>query len=697
MKKVIEKNKKWIELFIIITIILVIYGFITSRIGLNIPLTLIATCFILLTSIKFGNEKLFDNIINKFYKFRWLIYLIIFIICLLFKVHGSSIGEYSNYFKEKIDDTTTTTLMGRSRAIRSDEYVVLTPYYISQTYNDFEKNSNMMSLTPQNMIIGYNAPVKDITVLAKPLDWGYMLLGKDYGLSWYWCMKLLLIFAFALECMHIITKNKELSIVGALLVTLGPSTQWWFAPHMPDVILWMMALLSTTYYYLSTDKRWLKNTLMIIVPFIVTEYAIALFPSFQVGLGIFALVMLILLIVRDKISLFKDKKQNIRHIVLFVLTILLLGYFVITNKEALLAVMNTAYPGARVVTGGDQPFSALFTDLTTIFLPYKDITYLNNCEVSTYIHFGFFIFLLYPVLAKAMKKENDRSIIIGRGMVIILIIYSLFMLIGFPEWLAKITFFSYINRMKMIAGLIAVFFTVWGFNAILKYRKNINSIYYVICSIIYCVINLFFITPALKEYMNSILYIIEILAFFIILMTLYFKWEKISLSLLLGLLLFSSITINPIVIGIKDIYNHPSASKIQEIVKEDKDSYWLGYDSIMTQSYIMMNGGKTINGVNFYPDKEKWEILDPEGTYDYEYNRYAHIYTYFTDKENDEKLIKSTNGDCVTLRINLQDLVDLKVKYIVARYPLERENSEYKLSEIYKDNDCRIYEIIKKD
>ena len=101
-----------------------------------------------------------------------------------------------------------------------------------------------------------------------------------------------------------------------------------------------------------------------------------------------------------------------------------------TNKEALLAVMNTAYPGARVVTGGDQPFSALFTDLTTIFLPYKDITYLNNCEVSTYIHFGFFIFLLYPVLAKAMKKENDRSIIIGRGMVIILIIKDTKLKIG---------------------------------------------------------------------------------------------------------------------------------------------------------------------------------------------------------------------------------------------------------------------------
>ena len=685
MKNIIAKNKSIIELFVILSVILSIYGYIISKVGFNIIISAIAIISMLIVVIKFENDKLFNSIIENFFKFRWLIYLMIFIICLLFKLHGSSIGVYNEYFKEKIDYKKNSTLLGKARAIRSDEFTVLTPYYISQTYNDFAKESDMVSITPQNMIIGYNAPVKDITVLAKPLDWGYMLLGKDYGLSWYWCMKFILIFAFALECMYILTKNKELSIVGALLVSLGPSTQWWFAPHMPDVILWMMALLSTMYYYLKTDKTWLKNILMIIIPFIITEYAIALFPSFQVGLGIFAFVMLILLIIREKIPLFKDKQQNIRHIVLILITVSLLGYFLITNKDALLAIMHTVYPGNRVILGGNHPFTSLFTDLTTIFLPYHDITHSNNSEVSTYIHFGFFIAILYPAILKAMKKNKDKNLIIGNGMLIILTLYALFMIIGFPEWLAKITFFSYINRMKMIFGLICVFFTIWGFDSIIKYRKDINPIYYCFCAILFCFINaLFILDGRLRVYMNSISYLFEIFIFFIILITLYFKYDRISISLLIGLLLFGSLTINPIVLGTSDIYNHPSAKKIQEIAKKDKDARWISYNSIVPQNYIIMNGAKSINAVNFYPDKKKWKIIDSKGKYEDKYNRYAHIQIIFTDTEQDNISIENpVSADQVQAKIRLQDLINLKVKYILSQEQIERENDSYRLKKIY--------------
>ena len=696
MKKFIVKNKTIFELLGILSMILVICGFITSRIGINKVVICLTLLSILIVVFKFKYETFFDNTLEKIFKFRWLLYLVVFLICVIFKLNGSSIGVYNTYYKEKIDSTKNTILLGQPRYIRSDEFNVLTPYYISQTYNKFKKNSNMMSLTPQNMIIGYNAPVKDITILAKPLDWGYILFGKDYGLSWYWCMKIILIFAFALECMYIFTKNKKLSIVGAFLVALGPSTQWWFAPHMPDVILWIMAVLSTMYYYLTIDKRWLKNLLMIIIPFIITEFVIALFPSFQVGLGIFAFIMFVLLIIRDKIPLFKDKKQNIRHIVLFLLTISLVGYFIITNKEALLATMNTAYPGNRISTGGIDNFSSIFTDLTTIFLPYKEITYSNNCEVSTYIHFGFFIALLFPILYKIMKKNKDRNIIIGTGMLLILIVYAIFMIIGFPTWLAKITLFSRINRMKMIFGIISIFFTIWGFDAIIKYRKQINPIYYCLCCVIFCLINVSFITPEIKQYLPWFLFIFEIIVFFAILVFMYFKWDKISISLLLGLLFFGTILINPISRGTTDIYNHPSAKKIQDIVKKDKNAYWLGYNSIVSQNYIMLNGGKSINAVNFYPDKKKWKILDPKGKYDEIYNRYAHLQVIFTKNENDKIKLENLTPDLIKMELNLQDLINLNVKYILSSEELDRENDNYKLKKIYKDMDCYIYELVNK-
>lgn len=696
MKKLIANNKSTIELFGIILMLLAVYGAITLKFSFNVLLILVFILFAAFVFIIFKNEKLYKNLIENFFKFRWLIYLIVFIICILFKLHGSSIGVYNTYFKEKIDSRENSTLLGVPRMIRSDEFNVLTPYYISQTYNDFNKNSDMMSLTPQNMIIGYNAPVKDITILAKPLDWGYMLLGKDYGLSWYWCMKTLLLFAFALECMLIFTKNKELSIIGAFLVAFGPATLWWFAPHMPDVILWAMAILSTMYYYLSTEKRWLKNILMVIIPFIISEFVIALFPSFQVGLGIFAFVMLIMLIIRDKIQLFKCGKQNLRHVVLIILTMSLVGYFIVTNKEALLATMNTAYPGNRISTGGNGTFASLFTNLATIFLPYKSIQFSNESEMSTYIHFGFFIFLLFPSLFKIMKKNKDRNLLIGVAILIILLIYGMFVVVGFPAWLAKITLFSRINRMGMVFGLISVFFTIWGFNAIIKYRDKINPIYYFICAVVFCMINVLFIDINLRQYIAWPLYIIEILAFFIILVGIYIKWEKSALLILMGLLIFGTITINPIVTGTSDIYNHPSAKKIQEISNKNKNAYWVGYNSLVSQNYIIMNGGKSLFAVNFYPDKKKWEILDPEGKNEEFYNRYSNFIVTFTEHEGDEILITNPQADLVKVELNLKNFVDIKAKYIMSQIELDRENDDYKLSKIYEDGDCKIYEIIKK-
>ena len=160
----------------------------------------------------------------------------------------------------------------------------------------------------------------------------------------------------------------------------------------------------------SNKKEWLKNLLTILLPLLISEFVIAIFPSFQVGLGIFIFLMLILFLVRDKSKLFQDKKQIIRLGIVFILTLFLVGYFVYTNIDELLISLNTVYPGKRVVTGGDGSIIDLFTDLTTIFLPYREtIPYSNFSEVSTYLHFGMFFVLLSPVLIKELKKKKDRN------------------------------------------------------------------------------------------------------------------------------------------------------------------------------------------------------------------------------------------------------------------------------------------------
>lgn len=693
--KTIKKNKSIIEFVLISIMILIIYGINSKYFGLKIP-TIIACIFMTLNCLRFLKKEYYDILIHNFIKFRYFIYLIIFIICVLLKIHGSSIGVYNQVFTEKIDNK-ESKLYGEIRNVRSDEYLVLTPYYISQTYNKFNKYSKYMSLDGQNMIISYNAPVYDVTTLCKPLNWGYILLGKEYGLSWYWCMKQILLFAFAFEMIYILTrKSNSISILGAFLVAFGPSTLWWYAPHMPDVILWSMGVLSLGYYLFASDKRWLKNLLILILPLVVSEFVIAIFPSFQVGLGIFVFVMFILLMIRDKINPFSNKKQIIRLITVVILTLSLLAYFIYTNMDGLLLSLNTVYPGNRISLGGEFTLIDLFTDLTTIFLPYKgEIPYSNLSEVSTYIHFGFFFLMLSPIVIYKQYKQKDKNYLIGIGFVAIILFYATFMIFGFPKWLAKITLFSFINRMKMIEGLILVFFTIWGIDSLLKIKEKINPLYYFLCVFIYCLIYILNINSNQLSYMPKYIYLLEILYFAVILASLYIRYEELSLALLLGLLIFASISINPIERGIFAIENHPSAREIKRIIKEDSDSYWIGYNSLVLQGYALANGAKTLNAVNYYPDFKKWYKLDINKANEEAYNRYAHIVVTLSET-NETIFEKETSADVVRVKIPLNKFKDLNVKYILTQEKLTQETKQYKLEEIYKDSNCFIYEIKEK-
>ena len=72
--------------------------------------------------------------VNTCIKWRYLIALIVFILCVVFKLHGSSIGIYNNMFSNAPEYNSAQNILGKSREIRSVEFLVHTPYYMSQAY-----------------------------------------------------------------------------------------------------------------------------------------------------------------------------------------------------------------------------------------------------------------------------------------------------------------------------------------------------------------------------------------------------------------------------------------------------------------------------------------------------------------------------------------------------------------------------------
>ena len=203
-------------------------------------------------------EMSLREVVLKVVRFRWLVAFLLFVVLVCFKVHFSSIGVYYEMFPTVLnqEEKEKYKKFGEDRKIRSDEWMVHTPKYFAQKNNDFRMYSNRGSLGDINEVLDYYAPVKDLTLIGKPFNLGYILFGNEYGLSFYFCMLLILLFMTAFEMLYILTKKSLIaSLVGMFLIGFAPAMQWWLVPHITIVFVYAMGLFSASYYFLTSKTR----------------------------------------------------------------------------------------------------------------------------------------------------------------------------------------------------------------------------------------------------------------------------------------------------------------------------------------------------------------------------------------------------------------------------------------------------------
>ena len=225
-------------------------------------------------------QNSFAVIFKLAFRYRWIIAFFIFVLLVSCKIHGSSIGKYDDFFQTKIVDE-DQTILGISRE-HSDEYPVSVIKFLSQSSNGFDLYSQRFSISPTNMVLDYYSPVLDWTIIGKPLSWGFILRGNERGLSWYWCGMNILIFMYALEMSLVITNGrKPESILGAVMIVLSPSIQWWLLPHMPIVILYAMSGFCSAYWFLLTNNRIKKYISSIVLLISIIGFALSIFPMYD--------------------------------------------------------------------------------------------------------------------------------------------------------------------------------------------------------------------------------------------------------------------------------------------------------------------------------------------------------------------------------------------------------------------------------
>lgn len=101
-----------------------------------------------------------------------------------------------------------------------------------------------------------NSPVKDILMLGKPFQIAFLLFGNDYGLSFYWYIRLVAMLLGSFEmCMLLTNKKKRISLCGMILITFSAAVQWWYCM---DTLIWGQIILLLLNKFMTTDKKKIK-------------------------------------------------------------------------------------------------------------------------------------------------------------------------------------------------------------------------------------------------------------------------------------------------------------------------------------------------------------------------------------------------------------------------------------------------------
>ena len=118
-------------------------------------------------------------------------------------------------------------------------------------------------------------------------------------------------------------------------------------------------------------------------------------------------------------------------------------------------------------------------------------------------------------------------------------------------------------------------------------------------------------------------------------------------------------------------------NKLKYILRNITSLFTIEYQGV---NYLIVNNVKCLNGVNTYPNFKWLNIVDPEGTFNEVYNRFAHISIQLGNK-TDFRLLAA---DAYVAELTYENIKAVGAKYYFALSKISEETiQKFHLEEKY--------------
>lgn len=610
------------------------------------------------------------------------------LLAVLLDINGSSLGVWNQYLGRS---SGLDVVFGVPRPLRTDEFAINTPLAFSQDYNNYGYFNTILGNRASDMFIIKDEPVWALAEVFRPFHWGYLLLGSSRGLAFYWSARLvalaLVSYQFFLTLSshpqkkgEISEGNRSLSILGAALISGAPLIQWWFAVNnIVELIIAVMLSTVMLQKYLGDHNTFHRLGYAGVITLCAGMFLLSLYPAWQIPLAYLLLALIVWVIAANWGNIRMSKMDWIGVAILLLLFLMLMATVLGNSWPTIQATMETSYPGKRVSTGGGVPFAQLFSSSASAILPFKEFSapsgvtefsmQLNSSETAMF--FDLFPLGIILMLINLVRKRIDLLSILLAGLILFSAVY---MLVGFPTILAKITAMSYVtpHRAYILFGIANVLLLIRSVSLLPAHKLKATLLVPLAAALA--------IAQAWITYRRYTGYVgiliagcIAVMLFVLILAVLSSRLKARRfgvwcLTLSIAGLSAVGLSVNPVQYSAKVLTDQPVVSEVKAI-QANHPGVWMtsGTISHLTGKLLVGNGVTTINSVSVTPNVALWQKIDPSGKYYEQYNRYASV-SCFIVKGNADDAHQLFTADAAHLfvRLNALQVHELGVDYVLS-------------------------------
>lgn len=337
-------------------------------------------------------------------------------------------------------------VLGTPQRVRSDEYMVLTPYMQIAVRNEFE-TYNKLSPYKEPLKSAYALPILDWSIIFKPQLWGFFALSPARAYSLYYCLLMISFCVGYTILLRQLGASESISILIAITFFSCHFVQVWWTNNAPTFALAPWPLIVHL-----TQLRWYFKAPLVFYAASVWLLSL-LYPPFIIGAA-FAFGVLLFAFRRDRTKLTRALLPS--GLGVSAAACIAFAYF----GDLISVMRDTFYPGQREYAGGSLPWRMVLANL----FPYVTTTYFNPLSagpgsnqsevgvVSSFLPLTILMFCDHRSLLRLFRDNPRAWSLWALGYALVLA----WQVLPLPPWVGRFLLWHIVapNRLQWAGGLI---------------------------------------------------------------------------------------------------------------------------------------------------------------------------------------------------------------------------------------------------